>query len=146
MSHPIEDGSTVKIEYTLRDDAGEIIDSNEGGDPLSYVQGRQDIIRGLETALAGLRPGDARHLIIGPEDAYGFVDPEAVTEVARHLLPPEGQVPGIELTAKTRGGEKKQVTVREVRETTVLIDLNHPLAGKTLHFDIKIVDVTPPTS
>lgn len=143
MSPTIGDGTTVQIEYTLRDDAGTVIDTNAGGQPLTYVHGQQQIISGLEHALAGLRPGDERQVVVAPEHGYGVVDPNALTEVPRQALPAEALVEGTELRAKRRDGGTQYVTVKEVRESSVVIDLNHPFAGKTLYFDVKIVDVAP---
>jgi FKBP-type peptidyl-prolyl cis-trans isomerase SlyD len=146
MSSAIEHGTTVQIEYTLRDDAGTLLDSNAGAPPLTYVHGERQIIPGLEDALAGLHAGDRTQVTVPPEDAYGTVDPKAVTEVRREVLPPEALVAGTELQARRRDGGTQLVTVKEVRESSVLLDLNHPLAGKTLYFDVRIVDVAPPST
>lgn len=140
----IEHGATVHIEYTLRDETGTVLDSNAGQAPLTYVHGFHQIIPGLERALTGLRAGDETHVTVAPEDAYGPADPAAVTEVPRGLLPPDAAVPGTELVAQAPGGSARIVRVKEVREETVVLDLNHPLAGRTLHFDVRVVDVTPP--
>lgn len=141
---PIEPGATVRIEYTLRDDAGTVLDSNAGQAPLAYVHGFHQIIPGLERALAGLRAGDETRVTVPPEEGYGPVDPGAVTEVPRALLPPDAAVPGTELVAQAPGGTTRLVRVKEVHDETVVLDLNHPLAGKTLHFDVRIVEVAPP--
>jgi FKBP-type peptidyl-prolyl cis-trans isomerase SlyD len=141
MSTTIQDGATVTIEYTLRDDAGTVLDTNAGGQPLTYVHGQQQIIPGIEHALKGLSAGDERRVIVEPEHAYGTVDPGALTEVPRESIPPEGLVEGTELLARRRDGGTQYVRVKEVRESSVLIDLNHPLAGKTLHVDVRVVEV-----
>jgi FKBP-type peptidyl-prolyl cis-trans isomerase SlyD len=146
MHSAIEHGTTVQIEYTLRDDAGTVLDSNTGGEPLTYVQGQHQIIPGLEDHLLGLRAGDETHVTVAPEQAYGVVDPKALTVVPREALPAEALVEGTELRAKRRDGGTQYVTVKEVRDSGVVIDLNHPLAGKTLHVDVRIVDVTPPAT
>ncbi len=144
MNPVIAQGTTVQIEYTLRDDGGTVLDSNTGAEPFRYVHGEHEIIPGLEEALAGLGPGDTMHVTVAPEHGYGVVDPTALTEVPREALPPEALVEGTELRAKRRDGGQQFVTVKEVRESSVVIDLNHPFAGKTLHFDVRIVDVAPP--
>lgn len=143
MSVAIESGTTVQITYTLTDDAGEVLDSNEGQAPLRYVHGRQEIVPGLERALDGLRAGDERRVTVPAADAYGPVDPGAVAEVPRQTVPADALVPGTELVARRQDGATRAVRVKEVRESTVVLDLNHPLAGKTLHFDVRIVDVAP---
>jgi FKBP-type peptidyl-prolyl cis-trans isomerase SlyD len=144
MNATIADGCTVRIEYTLRDDAGALIDSSEGREPLTYIHGRDEIIPGLEQGLAGLRAGDQRQVTVAPEDAYGLVDPTARLEVPRRAVPPEALVPGKQLMARTPSGDSQIVVVKEVGEENVVLDLNHPLAGRTLHFDVRVVDVSAP--
>jgi len=143
LSPAIESGSTVQFEYTLKDDDGTVLDSNKGRGPLTYTQGQKQIIPGLEKALNGMRAGDEKQVTVQPEDAYGPPDPAAQTEVPKEVLPPNLKV-GTQLVARSREGETMLVRVKEIKETTVIIDLNHPLAGKTLHFDVKVLGVEPP--
>jgi len=140
----IENGSKVQLEYTLKDDTGAVLDSNKGRDPITYTQGEEQIIPALEKALNGLRAGDQKEVTVAPADGYGEVDPKAATEVPKEALPPASLTVGTELVARGRGGETRLVRVKEIKEKTVIIDLNHPLAGKTLHFDVKVLDVEPP--
>jgi len=144
MSPAIETGATVRLEYTLKDDAGKVLDSNTGRDPLIYTQGQQQIVPGLEKALQGMRAGEAKQVVVKPEEGYGLVDPAAQTEVPKELLPADALTAGTQLVARGREGETMLVRVKEIKEKTVIIDLNHPLAGKTLHFDIKVLGVEPP--
>lgn len=143
MSPPIENGATVQLEYTLKDDAGTVLDSNKGRPPLSYVQGQQQIVPGLEKALNGMRAGDEKNVVVNPEEGYGLADPTAQTEVPKQVLPADALTVGTQLVARSRTGETMLVRVKEVKDATVIIDLNHPLAGKTLHFDIKVLGVEP---
>jgi FKBP-type peptidyl-prolyl cis-trans isomerase SlyD len=140
----VEAGSKVSIEYTLRDDAGKVLDSNEGRPPLAYVQGQQQIVPGLERALSGMHAGEEKQVTVPPVDGYGDVDPAAVAEVPKDLVPADARVVGTELMARGPQGATRLVRVKEVREQTVVIDLNHPLAGKTLYFSIKVVGIEPP--
>lgn len=140
----IEAGSKVSLEYTLRDDEGKVLDSNKGRSPLTYVQGEQQIVPGLERALVGMHAGEGKKVVVPPDDGYGALDPAAVTEVPKELVPAEARVAGTELVARSPQGATRLVRVRAVKEETVVIDLNHPLAGKTLHFDVKVVGVEPP--
>ncbi len=144
MAIAIESGATVRIEYTLTDDAGRVLDSTEGRAPLTYVHGRHQIIPGLEEALTGMQAGDEKQVTVPPGDAYGPVDPNAVAEVPKHAFPPDALQPGTELIARAPDGGTRLITVREVRADSVIVDLNHPLAGKTLHFDVRVVDVAAP--
>ena len=141
----IEKGSSVKIEYTLKDDKGAVLDTNAGKDALAFTQGAQQIIPGLDKALLGMKAGDSKKVTVKPEDAYGAVDPKAEAEVPKDALPQGAAVVGTRLLARGQDGQPRPVTVKAVKDTTVLLDLNHPLAGKTLFFDVKIVSVEPPT-
>ena len=140
----IAQGSTVQLEYTLTDDAGGVIDTNKGQAPLTYTQGEEQIIPGLEKQLAGMRTGEGKKVVLQPQDAYGPVDPAAQTEVSKEVLPPDALIVGARLMARNAAGEGRPVMVKEIRDTTVVIDLNHPLAGKTLFFDVKVLSVDPP--
>jgi FKBP-type peptidyl-prolyl cis-trans isomerase SlyD len=140
----IEDGAKVSVEYTLTDDEGKVLDSNRGKDPLTYVQGESQIVPGLEKALAGMHSGEQKQVVVAPGDGYGDVDPEAVAEVPKGMIPADALNVGAELVARNSRGTTRLVRVKEVKEETVVLDLNHPLAGKTLHFDIKVVGVEPP--
>jgi FKBP-type peptidyl-prolyl cis-trans isomerase SlyD len=139
----IEKGSTVQLEFTLKDDAGKVLESNKGAAPLSYVQGEQQLIPGLERELAGMHTGEEKKIVVKPEDAYGQVEPAAQTEVPKEILPPDVQV-GVRLMARSSTGESRPVVVKEIKEKTVVLDLNHPFAGKTLYFDVKVLGIETP--
>lgn len=143
-SPAIESGSTVRLEYTLKDDGGKVLDSNKGGDPLTYTHGSQQIIPGLEKALSGMRTGEEKQVTVNPEDGYGPADPKAQTEVPKEMLPTNALTVGTQLVARSPMGETLLVRIKEIKETTVIVDLNHPLAGKTLYFDLKVLGVEPP--
>jgi FKBP-type peptidyl-prolyl cis-trans isomerase SlyD len=140
----IEKGSSVKIEYTLKDDKGAVLDTNAGKDALAFTQGSQQIIPGLDKALLGMKVGDTKKVTVKPEEAYGVVDPKAEAEVPKTALPEGAAVVGTRLLARGQDGQPRPVTVKTVKDTTVVLDLNHPLAGKTLFFDVKVVSVEPP--
>lgn len=142
-SPAIEKGSTVKLEYTLKDDAGTLLDSNKGQAPLTYTQGDEQLMLGLERQLVGMHSGEEKKVVLKPEEAYGPVNPTAETEVPKELLPPNALSVGTRLIARNAGGEQRPVTVKEVKEKTVVLDLNHPLAGKTLVFELKVLGVEP---
>ena len=142
----IEKGSSVKIEYTLKDDKGAVLDTNAGKEALAFTQGAQQIIPGLDKALLGMKAGDTKKVTVKPEDAYGPVDPKAEAEVPKDVLPQGAAVVGTRLLARSQDGQPRPVTVKAVKDTTVLLDLNHPLAGKTLFFDVKVVSVEPPAA
>ena len=141
----IEKGSMVQLEYTLSDDAGKVIDSNKGQPPLTYTQGDRQLMAALENQLVGLRAGQEKKVVLKPDEAFGPIDPSAQTEVPKEVLPPESLVVGAQLMARTATGEERPVMVKEIKDKTVVVDLNHPLAGKTLVFEIKVLGIEPPS-
>jgi FKBP-type peptidyl-prolyl cis-trans isomerase SlyD len=141
----VQNGATVSIEYTLKDEGGQVLDSNLGKAPLTFVHGRRQIIPGLERELVGMRPGEQKAVVVAPDDGgYGPVVPSAQQEVPKEVIPKEGLKVGTQLTARSGSGEVRPVTVKEIKDTTVVLDFNHPLAGKTLFFDVKILNVQGP--
>jgi FKBP-type peptidyl-prolyl cis-trans isomerase SlyD len=143
----IQNGATVSLEYTLKDDGGQVLDSNKGGVPLVFVQGQRQIIPGLERELVGMRPGEEKKVVVAPDDGgYGPVVPGAQREVPKDAIPKEGLTVGAQLTARSGSGEARPVTVKEIKDTTVVLDFNHPLAGKTLFFDVKVLGVQVPAT
>jgi FKBP-type peptidyl-prolyl cis-trans isomerase SlyD len=137
----VHEGSIVSIEYTLTDDDGKVIDSNVGKEPLTFVQGAGQIVSGLERELNGLKAGEQKKVRVKPEDGYGMPSQQAFQEMPRESIPAEGQKPGTTLMAKAPDGREIPIRVHEVKEKTVVVDFNHPLAGKTLNFDVKIKDI-----
>jgi FKBP-type peptidyl-prolyl cis-trans isomerase SlyD len=142
----IKDGSVVSLQYTLSGDDGKTIESNKGKEPLKYTQGQHQIIPGLEKELTGMKVGGEKRIKVKPEDAYGPIDPKAIQEFPKEKIPPEGQKVGAILTARGPQGQAIPVKVKEVKEKTVVLDMNHPMAGKTLVFDIKVLEVEPAQS
>lgn len=137
----IEKGKAVSFDYTLTVD-GEVIDSSEGKRPLKYVHGQGKIIPGLSKKLEGLRAGDEKAVRVRPEEGYGEVSPDAFREIAKTQLPPDAEPEvGMLLQVKTPQGGIMPVKITEIKEDSVIIDFNHPLAGKTLDFKVKIVTV-----
>jgi len=137
----IQDGMMVSLQYTLTGEDGKLIESNQGKEPLGYVQGRHMVIPGLEKELTGMKVGQEKHVVVKPEEAYGPVNPNAIQEVPKDKVPAEGQHVGAVLTATTPQGMPIPVRVKEVKENTVVLDFNHPMAGKTLVFDVKVLDI-----
>jgi FKBP-type peptidyl-prolyl cis-trans isomerase SlyD len=140
----VKNGSVVSLEYTLTGDDGKVIDSNKGKEPLKYTQGQNQIVPGLEKEMTGMKVGGEKRVKVKPEDGYGPVNKDAFQEFPKDKIPPEGMKVGAVLMAKGPQGETIPVRVHEIKEKTVVLDLNHPLAGKTLTFDVKVVDIQPP--
>jgi FKBP-type peptidyl-prolyl cis-trans isomerase SlyD len=142
----IEDDMVVTLDYTLTVD-GEIIDSSIGGRPIEFIQGLGQIIPGLERELYGLAIGDGKDVIVAAADGYGDRDPNAIADIPREQFPPQIPLkPGIELQLRGQDGEELEAYVEEVGDDTVRLNFNHPLAGKELHFSIKVVELRSATS
>lgn len=137
----IQDGSTVAIEYTLKLDDGSVADSNVGGEPLVYTQGESQILPALETALEGLKAEDTKEVTLSAEQGYGPVREEAFQEMPVDMLPEEGRKVGAQLVGRGPSGQPIFARVVEIEEGTAKVDLNHPLAGQQLHFDVKVLSV-----
>jgi FKBP-type peptidyl-prolyl cis-trans isomerase SlyD len=137
----IQTGSMVAFDYTLTDESGTVIDSSKGKEPMHYVHGKGQIIPGLEKELEGLPVGGEKKVTVKPEDGYGPVNPQAFQEIPKDKLPPDALKVGTVLTATGPQGQSVPVRVHEVKENTVIMDFNHPLAGKTLLFAVKITEI-----
>ncbi|HHQ47327.1 MAG TPA: peptidylprolyl isomerase [Acidobacteria bacterium] len=140
----IANDTVVSIEYTLTDDEGEVLDSSVGAEPLSYLHGHDQIIPGLERELEGKNVGDELSLHIAAADAYGEHDPERMVEVDRGNFDFDVKE-GDYVQAQHPDGSVIPFLVAEVGENTVTLDGNHPLAGKALNFEVKVVAVRPAT-
>jgi FKBP-type peptidyl-prolyl cis-trans isomerase SlyD len=143
----IANGTVVSIDYRLHLGDGKVIDASEPGEPLTYLHGEGQIVPGLERELEGLDVGDARQVVVPPADGYGQRNPQGMQKVERKAFPPDVELaPGLELSAVGPDGEVVPFVVHEVKGDTVVVDLNHPLAGKTLHFDVTVREVRTPTA
>ena len=139
----ITEGSKVSLEYSLVLDSGEAVGGNtgDGQEPLVYTQGNSEILPALEAELDGLAQGDQKQVTLQPDQAYGEVDPEAFREVPLQQIPEDARQQGQLLIMQDQQGNKQRIRVSEIREESAVLDLNHPLAGRALHFDVKILDV-----
>ncbi len=143
----VQKDDVVSIEYTLTDSQGHVLDTSEGMEPLEYLHGHNNIIPGLEKELTGMSVGEEKHVVVPPEDAYGPRHENATQIIPHEAFPPEMEVePGMGLQMRdTTTGQVYEVYVTEIRPEGVVVDFNHPLAGETLHFDVKVVDIRPAT-
>jgi FKBP-type peptidyl-prolyl cis-trans isomerase SlyD len=131
----------VTIHYTLKDDSGTVLDSSAGSDPLAYIQGHGNLISGLEKALEGRTGGDKLAVSITPADGYGVRNESLIQRVPRRSLQGAGEIrKGMQFQARTEDG-MRMFTVTGIVGDMVTLDGNHPLADKTLHFDVEIIDV-----
>ncbi|UVE16933.1 peptidylprolyl isomerase [Pseudomonas sp. LS44] len=132
----------VSIDYTLTNDAGEVIDSSAGGAPLVYLHGAGNIIVGLEKALVDKQAGDELNVTIEPEEAYGEYSAELVSTLNRSMFEGVDELEvGMQFHASAPDGSMQIVTIRDLDGDDVTVDGNHPLAGQRLTFQVKVVNV-----
>ena len=138
----IKKGNKVKLEYTGTLEDGTVFDSSEKhGTLLEFEVGSGKVIPGLDKALIGMKKGEEKEIKIEPSNAYGSPNPQLVQKIPKEKLPKEPEPkPGMVLGIQLPNGAQAPVRITEVEENTVTLDLNHPLAGKTLIFKIKVVD------
>ncbi|HEX5022662.1 MAG TPA: peptidylprolyl isomerase [Candidatus Binatia bacterium] len=139
----VKDGMMVSLDYTLKNPEGKTLETSKGREPLRYIHGQKMMIPGLEKELTGMKVGGEKHVTVKPEDGYGKVNPNAVQEFPKEKIPANALKVGAVLAARSPEGMVVPMTVREIKEKTVVMDLNHPMAGKTLVFDVKVVDIQP---
>ena len=143
----IEKNKVALLEYTLTDSAGEVMDTSEGGDPLAYIQGIGNLIPGLEEELEGKSAGDELNVVVQPEKGYGVRNDALVQQVNREVFQgvDELQV-GMQFHAQGEDGGNHMIWITEINGDDVTIDGNHPLAGQTLTFDVKVLEVRDATA
>lgn len=142
----ISANTVVTIDYTLKDDEGQVIDSSEGGEALAYLHGANNIVVGLETALEGKKAGESVSVKVPPEEGYGVPDAAKVQNLPKEMFSEAGEVVvGAQYYAMGPDGQPLTLTVLEIEDAHILVDANHPLAGQNLNFDVTIVDVREAT-
>ena len=142
----VSKGRVVTFDYTLKDDGGVVLDSTEGDEPMEYMHGRGDLIAGLERALEGKEAGAfLQDIVVEPADGYGDYYPQLVAEVERDSFPDDCEIE-VDMQFEADGPDGARiVTVTKIDGDTITVDGNHPLAGKTLRFDVKVLNVREAT-
>jgi FKBP-type peptidyl-prolyl cis-trans isomerase SlyD len=143
----IADGHVVEIEYTLKNDAGEIIDASEGHGPLAYIHGKQNIVPGLEKEITGKVIGDKFSVVVVPEEGYGVRNEQMVQSVPKAQFGADvDQIQvGMQFQVEDMNGQLLLVTAVEIQDDAIVLDGNHPLAGQNLNFDIEVVSMRDAT-
>lgn len=136
----IRKGSQVKLHYTLTVD-GEVVDSSREGEPFSYVHGHGQIVKGLESELEGMEAGDTKRTTVEPEDGYGRRRPDVIQKVAKSAFREPDRLKEGDVVSGDSDGRPFQAIVAEVGTDEITLDLNHPLAGKSLDFEVEILEV-----
>ena len=133
----------VAIEYTLTVDK-DVVDSTEGKAPFHYIQGRGQIVPGLEKALEGTKAGENKEVVVFPDEGYGTVDPAAFVDIPKTQLPSgvAAEV-GMVLQGTNPDGQSFRAIISAIKQDVVTLNLNHPLAGKILNFKVKVISIAP---
>lgn len=140
----VKTGRVVLLDYMVRVETGQVVESSSGKAPIEYLHGAGQILPALERALEGLREGEQAAFSIPAEDAYGERKDDNLVSLPRTLFPDDVKLEqGLCLYARASGGQSYPITVREVKEDMVVVDLNHPLAGERLFFEVNIRGVRP---
>ncbi len=143
----IENGKVVSLSYTLKNDAGELLDSSPPDESLSYLHGASNIVPGLERKLGGRKVGDKLDVVVDPGDGYGMRDPRAVQDIPREAFPPDAPIEiGASFVVETPSGDVMQLFITAISKDAdgkdlIRCDANHPLAGERLHFSVEILDI-----
>lgn len=133
-------GKMIALEYSVRSEDNRVVDSNVGEAPFVYTQGTNQVISGLESAVEGMMVGEIKQVVVPPVDGFGEHNPNAVQEVDKRRLPRDIQV-GTQLSVKDKDGRDHRSMVTQINDHRALLDFNHPLTGKILFFDIKVVAI-----
>lgn len=138
----VKKDKVVEMHYTLKNEAGGVIDSTKEQEPMPFLQGHGNIVPGLEKAIEGMKVGESCEVKVEPKEAYGEHHPEGIQEIPMAALQGiDNLTIGMELQSQDEQGNPFIVCVKEINKDTVIVDANHPLAGQTLHFNISIESV-----
>ncbi len=137
----VADGKRISLEYTVTFADKRVFDSNVGQEPLVYIHGSKERVPFFSPHLTGLKAAETKQFAMPPEDVYGLDDPERIIEVPKDTIPEDRQKVGETIEGRSPEGRPLFAKVLEIKAETVVIDTNHPLAGETLFFDVKILKV-----
>lgn len=137
----ISKNKVVSIHYHLTDADGNVIDSSiQRGEPLKYIHGNKNLIPGMENGVEGKEVGDKLNLEIPPKDGYGEMNENLIYSIPKEQFGDQAVAAGMQFSAQTQQGQMK-LTVKEVKENEIVVDANHDLAGKTLFFEVEVMEV-----
>ncbi len=141
----VKDDLVIAMEYTLTVD-GEILDSSEGREPLEFLQGKGNIIPGLEREMTGMEIGESKSVVVAPAEGYGELNEEAFMEIPTNQFPEHIPVEvGTELQVQNEEGQPAYARIEEIENNIAVLNFNHPLAGKELNFAVKVVSLREPS-
>src|SRR3989344_4721304 len=136
----VKQGDKVKVDYTGTFEDGEIFDTSEGRTPLEFTAGSGQVVKGFDEAVIGMEKGEEKEITLQPSEAYGDPNPLLIKKLPKEQLPKDAKVGGI-LTLSLSNNQQIPAKITEIKDEEVILDLNHPLAGKVLKFKIKVVGI-----
>jgi FKBP-type peptidyl-prolyl cis-trans isomerase SlyD len=143
---PFKENQVVTIHFTLQDAEGNLLDTTEEDGPMLFLAGQEEILPKLEAELTKMNLNEKKKVVLQPEEAYGPYDPEDVHVIKRHDLPDDIEIEvGVELLAEVEEDEEVPCYISKVDGDEVTLDFNHPLAGKSLFFDVELIEVRDAT-
>ena len=143
---PLKSNQVVTMNFILKDDAGNVLDSTEGNEPFSFISGGNQILPKLEEKVGEMLIGSKKDVVLNPEDGYGIYQEDAVRIVKRSEFPEDIEIgKGMSFLAKSPQGKDMQFLVKEINGDDITVDFNHPLAGKTLHFNLELLNLRDAT-
>src|SRR3989338_185345 len=138
----VQNGDSIKIHYKGTFPDGVVFDSSEGREPIAFTVGEGKVIKGFDAAVLGMKQGEKKSVTIQPADAYGDKNPKLVLPVPKDRLPKDmDPQPGLLLTLQSPDGRVIRAKIDRIENDKIMLDVNHPLAGKTLHFDLELIEV-----
>ena len=137
----VKKGDRVYLHFMSKLEDGTIINSSLGKQPLSFVVGHGEVIHGLDVGVEGMKLGERKTLIISPEDAFGSPNPELIKEIPKYAIRDVEPTVGMEIAMKSPSGRIVKGKIIEIKENIVIVDANHPLAGKTVVYDVMVVKI-----
>lgn len=137
----VEEGKKVALEFSITLQDGTVYLSNTDQEPLTYNHGQNELLPALEEALSGLQVDDTKQITLTPDDAFGTINPEAFVSVKSDTIPEEARKVDTILTTQDGNGNTLNVRVHDIQDEQIIIDYNHPLAGKTVVFDLRVIGI-----
>lgn len=142
MADVVTKGNKVSVEYTGSFDDGTVFDMSQGREPIQFVAGEGHVIKGFDDAVVGMKKGEVKKITITPQEGYGARDEKLQQQVPRSVFPQEMKLEkGMGFSFKTPQGQVIHATITDASQEQVTVDMNHPLAGRSLVFELKVVDV-----
>lgn len=142
----LKPNQVITMNFTLKDDEGKVMDTTSGQEPFSFISGQNQILPRLEEQIGGMLIGSKKDVVLTPEEGYGKFEQEAVRNVKRSEFPEDTELKeGMGFMATGPDGKQYQFFIKDIKDDDIQVDFNHPMAGKTLHFNVELVNLRDAT-